>query len=192
MTDIVIPARNEADTIASVVSAFANEPDRIIVVDDGSTDDTASVASDAGALVIPGPGIGKGEALTAGFQRTTSRRVVMCDGDLSGFTWEHAALLTQPSDGEIIGIPDGFNKAVLSGERSLPGWLARELNLHGWLAEIEINNAVRNAGLPVYPVTLRGVSGKYKAGIMRLVSIALDSYRYRNVFGHDPESIREI
>ena len=48
---IVIPAFNEADSIAAVVSAVSayGTP---IVVDDGSSDDTATLAARAGAVVV--------------------------------------------------------------------------------------------------------------------------------------------
>ena len=51
---IVIPAKNESGAIASVVSvALEKFPDaEVIVVDDGSDDDTAKVAIDAGAKVV--------------------------------------------------------------------------------------------------------------------------------------------
>jgi glycosyltransferase involved in cell wall biosynthesis len=51
---IVIPAKNESGAIGSVVAtALEQFPDaEIIVVDDGSTDDTAKVASEAGAKVV--------------------------------------------------------------------------------------------------------------------------------------------
>ena len=50
---IVIPAKNEASSIDHIVrTAAAEYPEaEIIVVDDGSTDDTAEVAENAGAAV---------------------------------------------------------------------------------------------------------------------------------------------
>jgi glycosyltransferase involved in cell wall biosynthesis len=80
----VIPAHNEGRRIGAVVGRAA---DRIpvIVVDDGSTDDTADKARSAGATVIEQrPNQGKGAALRAGFRRALAERaeaIVTLDGD---------------------------------------------------------------------------------------------------------------
>src|SRR5688500_13914410 len=55
---VVIPALNEAETIGDVVyrvREFLGPDDEVIVVNDGSTDDTAEVAEAAGARVISRP-----------------------------------------------------------------------------------------------------------------------------------------
>lgn len=64
----LIPAYNEATGIAAVVAGvLAHLP--VLVVDDGSVDDTASLAEGAGAQVLrQDPNQGKGAALTAGFR----------------------------------------------------------------------------------------------------------------------------
>ena len=63
---IVIPAYNEAAAIARVVEgALAHGP--VLVVDDGSTDETAARAEAAGATVIGHPRrLGKGQAIRTG------------------------------------------------------------------------------------------------------------------------------
>ena len=81
---IVVPAFNEATTIADIVErARLHGP--VVVVDDGSTDDTAARAAAAGAEVIAlGARRGKGAALRRGFaeaQRRGAVRVVTLDGD---------------------------------------------------------------------------------------------------------------
>ncbi len=64
----LIPAHDEARSIGRVVAAAAgNLP--VVVVDDGSTDDTAALARAAGATVVTqSPNQGKGAALRAGFR----------------------------------------------------------------------------------------------------------------------------
>jgi glycosyltransferase involved in cell wall biosynthesis len=65
----LIPAYNEAARLAPVVvGALAHLP--VLVVDDGSTDNTATVAERAGAVVLrQRPNQGKGAALRAGFEQ---------------------------------------------------------------------------------------------------------------------------
>src|SRR5579871_6712410 len=67
----VVPAYNEFATVAAVVAAlrkFAREFD-VLVVDDGSTDDTAARARQAGAIVVRLPfNLGIGGAVQTGFQ----------------------------------------------------------------------------------------------------------------------------
>lgn len=65
----LIPAHNEATRIAAVVEGAARFLP-VLVVDDGSSDDTARVAEGAGARVVrQTPNLGKGEALMTGFRQ---------------------------------------------------------------------------------------------------------------------------
>jgi glycosyltransferase involved in cell wall biosynthesis len=71
VTDIlaIIPAHNEASRIAAVVSAVVAHGLPVLVVDDGSTDETAGEARAAGAQVLVlQPNRGKGAALKEGFR----------------------------------------------------------------------------------------------------------------------------
>ncbi|MCE5359394.1 MAG: glycosyltransferase family 2 protein [Acidithiobacillus sp.] len=82
----VIPAFNEARFIASVVITARQHADVVLVVDDGSTDQTAFLAESAGAEVLRMAGNqGKGKALNAGFEYVLKHyqpaAVVMLDGD---------------------------------------------------------------------------------------------------------------
>ncbi len=97
---VCIPCRDEAATVGPLVSAIRTElirrvplVDELIVLDDRSTDDTASVASGAGARVVPiesvhalhGEGHGKGNALWASLVASTGDFVVWMDGDITSF-----------------------------------------------------------------------------------------------------------
>ncbi|MBW3660402.1 MAG: glycosyltransferase family 2 protein [Gemmatimonadetes bacterium] len=80
----LIPAYEAAERVGSVVEeALAHLP--VLVVDDGSTDDTAAVAAAAGAEVLSQPrNLGKGEALRRGFVEALGRgalAVVTLDAD---------------------------------------------------------------------------------------------------------------
>ena len=81
---VVIPAYNEAEAIASVVSAIsAAGPWReVIVVDDGSADETSGRAGAAGAIVVRHPyNKGNGAAVKSGIRRATGEYVLILDGD---------------------------------------------------------------------------------------------------------------
>ena len=73
MTDVLvlIPCRDEGASVASVVEGFRKElPDaRILVVDNGSRDDTGERAARAGAQILRVPEGGKGAAVRAGLPR---------------------------------------------------------------------------------------------------------------------------
>jgi glycosyltransferase involved in cell wall biosynthesis len=80
----LIPAHNEGPRIAAVVTA-ARVHLPVLVVDDGSTDQTAARAEEAGAQVLRQvPNQGKGAALRAGFRRALTEGydgVLTLDGD---------------------------------------------------------------------------------------------------------------
>jgi len=84
-TIAVIPCFNEEATIGSVVLKARRYVDEVLVVDDGSVDDTARVAEDAGATVISHKwNRGKGAGIRTGFQYALEKGfdfVVTLDGD---------------------------------------------------------------------------------------------------------------
>lgn len=81
----VIPAYQAAKTIVPVVAATRSILERVVVIDDGSTDGSGDVARQAGATVIRfGANRGKGAALRAGFARAMeagAAAVVTLDAD---------------------------------------------------------------------------------------------------------------
>jgi glycosyltransferase involved in cell wall biosynthesis len=81
----IVPALNEATTIAGVVDALGAAGLDVVVVDDGSTDDTASIAATAGARVLRLPfNLGIGAAVQTGYLAALEGRydvAIQVDGD---------------------------------------------------------------------------------------------------------------
>jgi Glycosyl transferase family 2 len=125
---IVIPAKNESDRIQATVKAAAGLPgaDMLIVVDDGSADDTGLVAENAGAIVLRhARSRGKGAALETGAEavgllerseeRELPRHLLFLDADLAESA-AHAAPLTQPvRDGQADMTIAVFSERVRAG-----------------------------------------------------------------------------
>jgi hypothetical protein len=95
----LVPAKDRADDIAATVAALRglSAVDRVVVVDDGSTDDTAGAARTAGAEVLRLPANrGKGGAVAAGVEATPEADVyLLIDADLAE-TAAAAHLLLDP------------------------------------------------------------------------------------------------
>ncbi|MDF7797896.1 glycosyltransferase family 2 protein [Pontiellaceae bacterium B1224] len=83
---VLICAFNEEEQIGNVVrSALDQHPNEVIVVDDGSSDATAQIAEECGAVVLKnGTNQGKGASLNRGFKRVHEKQfdaVIVIDGD---------------------------------------------------------------------------------------------------------------
>lgn len=81
---VVIPALNDATMLHRCLTALAGQtrvPDEIVVVDNGSTDDTAAVARGFGAVVVPEPIRGIGPASARGYDTATGDIFARLDAD---------------------------------------------------------------------------------------------------------------
>ncbi|MFA6448463.1 MAG: glycosyltransferase family 2 protein [bacterium] len=82
---IILPAYNEADRLGATLDALIHcrMCDEIVVVDDGSTDETAKVAAERDVRVIRRPSNhGKGAAMNAGLMGARGEYIVFLDSDL--------------------------------------------------------------------------------------------------------------
>lgn len=131
---VCLPARDEAATIGAIVETLRREllegaglVDEVVVLDDGSTDDTAATARVAGAQVypvarvlpeVPG-GEGKGNALWRSLFVTTGDLVCFLDADVRNFTPAFVTQLVEPLlvDPDI-GFVKGHYRRPLDGDPS--------------------------------------------------------------------------
>ncbi|MCE5322774.1 glycosyltransferase [bacterium] len=93
---VLIPAYNEQDIIGQTVQAALGMPDieEVVVIDDGSEDETPFVAYDAGARVIQmNQNSGKGAAMNRGAAETNSEILLIIDADLGPSAAETYKLL---------------------------------------------------------------------------------------------------
>jgi len=98
---VVIPALDEADSVGKVVEAIPRWVDRVIVVDNGSTDGTGAVAEAAGAEVVSEPRRGYGRACLRGIEALGHVDVVVfMDADYSDDPTEMPGLIDPILAGE--------------------------------------------------------------------------------------------
>jgi glucosyl-3-phosphoglycerate synthase len=139
---VVIPAKNEAETIGAIVAGIRADLiesrhllDELVVIDSDSTDGTAAIASDAGATVHAardicaelGSNRGKGEALWKSQFVTTGDLLVFIDADLTGWGTHFVSgllgpLLSEPNVALVKGfydriLDDGSQKLATQGGR---------------------------------------------------------------------------
>jgi glycosyltransferase involved in cell wall biosynthesis len=171
MIDVVIPARNEGQTIAPIVNTLIAHPmigNVWIIVDADTTDNTAERARILypDPHVITGTAKGKGQCVTVGLANVTTDRVMFCDADYRGFCFAHIDRLTfhPDHDAMLIGVPDfprltdippAFQGRIdwawpwMSGIRIVDTTIARSLDLVGYLMETQLNHAYHSKGIGV-------------------------------------------
>ena len=185
----IIPAYNEGARIVDVLTAVleADLVDEIIVVSDGSEDDTVELAT-----AVPGvsvidlkKNVGKGGAMAAGFHATKADVLLFVDADLQNLNAKHVDSIIQPIlDGRCemcvgvfrggsIGSNTGMRiSPLLSGQRAMKrDLLASVANLAGLRmgVEIALNETAKRRRARIMRVVLRGVSNCLKEEKLGLV-----------------------
>jgi HAD superfamily phosphoserine phosphatase-like hydrolase len=95
---VVIPVLNESSTISRLVRWLLRDPlvGEVLVVDDGSVDNTPELAAEAGGRVITSSLLGKGASMEDGLQAARFELVVYLDGDLRGLCRDLIQRLVAP------------------------------------------------------------------------------------------------
>jgi len=185
----IIPAYNEGTTISEIIEVVRQVPlvHEIIVVDDGSSDDTAKVAETSGAKVISlRENIGKGGAMMVGVNNTDAGVVLFLDADLIGLKPHHVVDLLLPvlegraemtvgifENGRLATDLAQFIAPYLSGQRAVKRDLLRHLSnleLTRFGVEVALTRFVKSAGISVAEVELRDMSHvmkEEKLGVFR-------------------------
>jgi len=99
---LIIPALDEADSLGQLLAEVpVAQLHQVIVVDNGSTDNTAGVAREAGAIVVEEPRRGYGSACAAGAAAAKGDVLIFMDGDGSFVPGELVDLLTPIVQDEV-------------------------------------------------------------------------------------------
>jgi len=149
---VVIPAYNEAMSIGNIIANCRAFSDEIIVVDDGSTDDTAEIAKKSGALVIQNKkNLGITKATQKGFTTAHGDIIVTMDADGQHDPSDIPKLVKPLTDGKAevaLGIRDEVPRRseriinaltnlsvkcsdVGTGFRAVKADIAKKMKLHG-------------------------------------------------------------
>ena len=186
---VVIPAFNEGHRIAQAIRAVldASLVDEVIVVSDGSTDNTVEAASAfEGVRVVALPfNVGKGGAMCAGVAHTDADVIAFFDADLVGLRSNHVDQVIRPllagQCDMCIGVFRGGKfwsdtgqviTPFLSGQRAMYRKLFEAVPFLPEIrmgAEITITTYAKRLKATVMKTVLRGVSNTHKEQKLGLV-----------------------
>jgi glycosyltransferase involved in cell wall biosynthesis len=114
---VVIAVRDQAAFLGEAldsISAQTRQPDRVIVVDDSSTDGTGDVARARGFEVVLGPGKGPAVARNIGVAAVGADVLGFLDGDDRYVSTHHELLLAALEDGDVA---SGYVRQLFDGGR---------------------------------------------------------------------------
>lgn len=174
----VIPARNEERTVGRVVEELRRVvPDllEVVVVDDGSHDQTATAASSAGAVVVRHPvPRGYGAAVKSGMLTAKGELIMTLDGDGQHRIADAARLLHAAEDHDLVA---GHRvRRYHSALWRLPGkWVLRQLSsyvVRGRIPDLNCGLRVyrRQAILPYLPLCADGYSFTATSTVLLMAS----------------------
>ncbi|MGW9631391.1 glycosyltransferase family 2 protein [Agromyces sp. NPDC055520] len=134
---VIIPSLDDADFLVECLDALAAQtrlPDEVVVVDNGSADDTAEVARAAGARVVHEPRRGIWPATAAGFDAASGDLLARLDADsvpFPGWLAEAERRMAAPDRPTVA-----TNGGTFYGRNALVRWIARNLYIGGYFTVI--------------------------------------------------------
>jgi glycosyltransferase involved in cell wall biosynthesis len=167
---VVIPVYNEQDNVANLVAEVTeatvrlNRPCELLIVDDGSTDQTVSRLKDLIPqypqlkVVVLKRNFGQTAATAAGFQHAQGQIIVTLDGDLQNDPADIPALIER-LEAEDLDIITGWrkNRQDKALSRKLPSMIANRLigattgvNIHDYGCSLKVYRAEVAKGVPLY------------------------------------------
>jgi len=167
----IVPAYNEASRIGEVLGILVSYPgfSEVIVVDDGSTDDTTEAAKRFGVRVVRNErNPGKGAALARGVEASGCNIFFFCDADIAGLTHEMIAraLTSVAAGGHDLFVLARKEKErrigpfsyapLLDGQRALTRELWERVPAHfkrGFAIETALNHYARALGHQLCDIT---------------------------------------
>lgn len=190
---VVIPALNEERAIGRVIADIPEWVSRVVVADNGSTDRTAEVSREAGAVVVAEPQRGYGAACLAALTQTGDAEVIVfLDGDYSDFPGEMDRLVDPIAGGTadmVIGsrVRGELEAGALTPQQRFGNWLATRLILLIWgvrYTDLGPFRAIRSSSLRQLAMADRTygwtVEMQIKAAILKLRATEVPvSYRRR-------------
>lgn len=202
----IIPAYNEEGRISTVLDAAtqSDRVDEVIVVDDGSSDRTAEVASTHNGVrvVRHQTNKGKGAALKTGLDTTDADILLFIDADLVGLKPGHVDELVQPliEDEDLAMTTSRFAGGrpatnisqrlapILNSQRALRRSFLEtvpDFSRSGFGVETIITKHARKSKAKVKEILLEGVSQVLKEEKLGLVRGARDRLRmYKDIIKH--------
>lgn len=162
--DAIVPAHNESPTIGRVIAALQSSPfvRRVLVVDDGSHDETCTLAKRAGATVLrAAKNKGKGQAMLAGFRYSDAEHLGFFDADLLTLRPDHVSLLVETASAHELDMCCGLRDyglwnpvqllgPIITGERVCSRKLLERIDADCWSGyaiETAMNDAARRGKL---------------------------------------------
>lgn len=174
----VVPVYNEEKTVKYVLEVLISHKkvDEIIVIDDGSTDNTSNIIKQYPVKVITlGMNTGKGNAVRLATKNLKSDVILFLDADLLNFKGEHINKLLEPvitgRVSMVIGLMDKGNFIadmimpyfpLTGGQRAISTKLFMKIRktelIEGWGLESVMNDYCRKKNLKFLTVKLDGVN----------------------------------